>query len=148
MTPITDDILREIFQGTRVIALVGASLKPERASHRVGAFLSGLGYRVIPVNPGHAGKTLWGETIRASLADCPPDVDMVDIFRKSEDVSPVVDVALAELPNLNTVWMQLGIVHEGAAEKARAQGVRVIMDRCPKIEYPRLFGPAQRADIA
>ncbi len=143
----SDLILRDIFKQTRVIALVGASLKPDRASHRVGAFLVERGYRVIPINPGHAGKMLWGETIRSSLADCPKDVGMVDIFRKSSDVPPVVEAALAHLPNLQVIWMQLGITHEGAADLGRGAGKTVIMDRCPKIDYPRLFGGALRTEL-
>lgn len=140
MTKTDDATIRDVLTSVQVIALVGASMKPERASHRVGQYLADLGYRVIPVNPGHAGQILWGETVVASLAECPAEVDMVDIFRKTEDVPPVVDAALQHLASLKVIWMQLGIAHEGAASKARAQGLVVVMDRCPKIEYPRVMG--------
>ncbi|WP_089883368.1 CoA-binding protein [Citreimonas salinaria] len=136
----TDAQLRAVFERTRKIAVVGASMNPARPSHYVSQFLAQKGFTIIPVNPGHAGETLFGETVRASLADCPDDVDMVDIFRRSEHVPPVVDEALEHLPNLSTIWMQIGVRHAEAAEKARARGVDVVQDRCPKIEYPRLFG--------
>jgi predicted CoA-binding protein len=134
-----DALIREILTRTRKIALVGASPKPERPSHQVGEFLTLKGYTVIPVNPGQAGQTLFGETVRASLKDCPEDVDMVDIFRRSDEVMPVVEEALAELPNLKTIWMQIGVIDEEAAALARARGVDVVMNLCPKIEYPRLM---------
>lgn len=137
MTP-SDDDLRRILTETRVIALVGASANPDRPSHRVGWYLARRGYRVIPVNPGLAGQSLFGETVVARLADLPGGVDMVDIFRRSEEVGPVVADALASLPGLRTVWMQLGVVNEAAADAARAKGVEVVMDRCPAIEIPRL----------
>jgi hypothetical protein len=95
---------------------------------------------VIPVNPGLEGQEVLGETVRGRLSDVPPPVDMVDIFRRPEHVPGVVEEALAHLPGLRTVWMQIGVVHEGAAAMARARGVEVVMDRCPKIEYQRLFG--------
>ena len=140
MTP-DDTALRAILQDTKVIALVGWSANPARPSHGVAAYLARRGYRVIPVNPGHAGQiTAWGETVRASLADITEPVDMVDIFRNSDAVGQVVDEALAALPGLATLWMQLGVVNEAAAAKARAAGVAVVMDRCPAIEIPRLIG--------
>jgi predicted CoA-binding protein len=134
----TDDDLRRILTETRTIALVGWSPKPDRPSHRVAAFLKARGYRVIPVNPGQAGQEALGETVRASLSDITEGVDMVDIFRRSEEAGAVVDAALAALPGLKTVWMQLGVVDEAAAARARAAGVEVVMDRCPAIEIPRL----------
>ena len=104
-----------------------------------------MGYRIIPVNPGHAGETILGETTYATLSDIPEgeSVDMVDIFRRSESVPAVVDEALKALPGLKTVWMQIGVMHEGAAEKARAAGVTVVQNRCPKIDFPRIgaWGP-------
>jgi predicted CoA-binding protein len=136
--PATDDDLRRILTETRTIALVGWSPKPDRPSHRVAAFLKARGYRVIPVNPGQAGQEALGETVRASLSDIGEAVDMVDIFRRSEEAGAVVDEALAALPGLKTVWMQLGVVDEAAAARARAAGVEVVMDRCPAIEIPRL----------
>lgn len=139
----TDIDLREIFSTTRTIAIVGFSNKPERASHMVGNFLKSKGYRVIPVNPGLAGQSFLGETVRADLASIPADieVDMVDIFRASEHVPEVVDAALAHLPHLRTIWMQLGVMHEGAATKARHAGKAVVMNHCAKIDYQRVMRP-------
>ena len=134
----TDDDLRRILSETRTIALVGWSPKPDRPSHRVAAFLKARGYRVIPVNPGQAGQAALGETVRASLSDIGEDVDMVDVFRRSDAAGAVVDEALEVLPGLKTVWMQLGVIDEVAAERARARGVEVVMNRCPAIEIPRL----------
>jgi hypothetical protein len=135
---VTDPDLRRILTETRTIALVGWSPKPDRPSHRVAAFLKARGYRVIPVNPGQAGHQALGETVRASLSDIAEPIDMVDIFRRSEEAGAVVDEALAALPGLKTVWMQLGVVDEAAAGRARAAGVEVVMDRCPAIDIPRL----------
>jgi predicted CoA-binding protein len=134
----TDDDIRRILADMRTIAVVGWSPKPDRPSHRVAAFLKARGYRVIPVNPGQAGQQALGETVRASLADIGEPVDMVDIFRRSEEAGAVVDDALAALPGLKTVWMQLDVVDEAAAARARGQGVEVVMNRCPAIEIPRL----------
>ncbi|NUB44016.1 CoA-binding protein [Fertoebacter nigrum] len=136
----SDDQLRDILTTTRVIALVGWSPNADRPSHRVAAWLAGRGYRVIPVNPGQAGGTALGEVIYPDLASIPADVpvDMVDIFRRSDAVGPVVDEALAHLPGLRTVWMQLGVENAAAAALAEAQGVRVVQNRCPAIEIPRL----------
>lgn len=133
----TDDAtLRDILTGVKTIAVVGWSPKPDRASHGVAAFLRRKGFRVIPVNPGQAGQDSGlGEVVRASLAEAGP-VDMVDIFRRSEEVGPVVDEAI--VTGAKVIWMQLGVVNEAAAEKARAAGLRVVMDRCPAIEMPRL----------
>jgi predicted CoA-binding protein len=136
--PHTDDDLRAILTRSRVIALVGWSPKPDRPSHRVAAFLAQRGYRVIPVNPGQAGMLALGETVRASLSDIAESVDMVDIFRRSEEVGPVVDEALERFPELRTVWMQLGVFNPEAAARARARGVDVVENRCPAIEIPRL----------
>jgi uncharacterized protein len=130
-----DAEIRDILTSVRSIAVVGWSPKPERASHGVAAFLARRGYRVIPVNPGQAGQTALGETVRATLAEVGP-VDMVDIFRRSEEAGAVVDEAIAV--GAKVVWMQLGIVDEAAAARARAAGLRVVMDRCPAIEIPRL----------
>lgn len=141
MPDITDTDLRQILSTTRVIAVVGISPKPDRPSHEVAAYLQRKGYRIVPVNPGHAGETILGETVFADLAAIPGDiaVDMVDIFRRSEAVPEVVAAALDHLPGLRTIWMQLGVIHPGAAATARARGVRVVMDRCPKIDYPRVM---------
>lgn len=133
------DIAR-IAAETQVIAIVGLSPKKDRPSHGVARFLQDMGYRIIPVNPGHAGETILGETTYAALADIPESekVDMVDIFRRSEAVPPIVDEALASLPGLKTIWMQIGVMHEGAADKARAAGLRVVQNQCPKIAFPRV----------
>lgn len=135
----TDDAtIRRVLTETRTIALVGWSPKPDRPSHRVAAFLKTQGYRVIPVNPGQAGQIALGETVRASLAEIGETVEMVDIFRRSEEAGAVVDEALAVLPGLKAVWMQLGVVDAAAAARAEAAGVTAVMDRCPAIEIPRL----------
>lgn len=134
----SDAQIKDVLTRAKTIALVGWSPKPDRPSHRVAAFLAAKGYRVIPVNPGVAGQTALGETIQARLADIQGGVDMVDIFRRSEDVAGVVDEALEAFPDLQSIWMQLGIRDDAAAAKAVAQGVAVIADRCPAIEIPRL----------
>lgn len=137
---VTDDEIRDILTETRVIALVGWSPNPARPSHGVARFLAAHGYRVIPVNPGQAGGMALGERIRASLSEITESVDMIDIFRAPEAIGPIVDEALERFPELKTVWMQLGLFHPEAAAKARARGVRVVENRCPAIEYPRLIG--------
>ncbi|MEY4872121.1 MAG: hypothetical protein RLZZ563_1451 [Pseudomonadota bacterium] len=134
----TDDDIRRILTSVRTIAVVGWSPKPDRPSHRVAAFLHHKGFRVIPVNPGQAGQMALGEVVRASLAEISDPVDMVDIFRRSEEAGAVVDEALAVLPGLQAVWMQLGVMDAAAAGRAEAAGVTVVMDRCPAIEMPRL----------
>ncbi|HYD29778.1 MAG TPA: CoA-binding protein [Azospirillaceae bacterium] len=135
----TDDTIRDLLGRARVIAMVGASPKPDRPSYGVMHFLQKKGHKVIPVNPAAAGQTLHGETVVASLKDISEPVDMVDIFRRSEDVGPVVDEAI--VIGAKSVWMQLGIRNDEAAAKAEAAGLTVVMDRCPKIEYPRLGLP-------
>ncbi len=132
--------LRGILKRSKVIAIVGVSMNEVRPSFFVARYLSLKGYRVIPVNPGHAGEMLLGQRVRASLSEIDEPVDMVDIFRRSEHVPPIVDEALTHLPMLKTIWMQIGVSHEEAARSARAKGVDVVMNRCPKIEYQRLFG--------
>lgn len=136
----TDSHLRNILDRTRTVAVVGVSANPVRPSYYVARYLGLKGYRVIPVNPGLAGQTLLGETVYATLTDVPDDVDMVDIFRRSDAVPPIVDEALARWPDLQTIWMQIGVEHPEAAAKAEARGVDVIQNRCPKIEYQRLKG--------
>lgn len=137
MTP-TDALIADILRSTRVIALVGWSPNPDRPSNRVAAYLRARGYRVIPVNPGQAGQQALGETVRADLADITEPVDMIDIFRRSSEVLPVVEQALARLPGLRTVWMQLGVENAEAAALAAGRGVQVVQNRCPAIEIPRL----------
>ena len=133
-----DPTLRDLLTRVRTIALVGWSPKPDRPSHRVAAYLKARGYRVIPVNPGQAGTMALGEVVRASLAEISDPVDMVDIFRRSEEAGSVVDEALASLPGLQAVWLQLGVIDAAAAARAEAAGVMAVMDRCPAIEIPRL----------
>lgn len=131
----TDDEIRDILTRVKTIALVGWSPNPARPSHGVAAFLKARDYRVIPVNPGQAGQTALGETVRATLAEATP-FDMVDIFRRSEEAGAVADEAVRL--GAKVIWMQLGVVDEAAANRARAEGVQVVMDRCPKIEIARL----------
>ncbi|RMH44868.1 MAG: CoA-binding protein [Alphaproteobacteria bacterium] len=137
-----DDQLKALFRKVRTFACVGVSTNPVRPSYFVARYLTLKGFRVIPVNPGHAGKTLFGEVIRPSLADIPKDirVDVVDIFRRPEAVPAIVDEALAHLDGLGVIWMQIGVRHDEAARKAREHGLTVLQDCCPKIEYQRLFG--------
>ena len=148
MADYPDDFLTHILKRTKVVAIVGVSMNPVRPSYYVARYLSLKGYKVIPINPGHAGKTLFGQTVRASISEISEPVDMVDIFRRSEAVPPIVDEALAAFPNLRTIWMQIGVEHAGAAAKAQARGVDVIMNRCPKIEYQRLFGELRLGGFA
>jgi O-acetylhomoserine (thiol)-lyase len=131
-----DATLRDIMTRVRVIALVGASANVNRPSHEVMQFLQAQGYRVIPVNPGLAGQSLLGEMVYPSLRELPGPVDMVDVFRASAQVPPVVDDAIAA--GAKVVWMQLGVRHDEAAARAEAAGLQVVMDRCPKIEFSRL----------
>ncbi len=133
-----DSDVRDIFENTRVIALVGASNNPERPSNYVGAYLQQHGYRVIPVNPGLAGQEINGETVYAKLADIAEKIDMIDVFRAAENVPGIVEEALALKNRPATIWLQLGIVHEDAAKTAKAAGVVMVQDRCPRIEMPRL----------
>ncbi len=121
----------------RVIALVGASPNPDRPSNEVMAFLLARGFEVIPVNPGLGGKTIHGQPVYENLAAIPKPVDMIDIFRNSEAAGDVVDEALALDPLPRFIWMQLGVVNDEAAERARARGLTVIMNRCPAIELSR-----------
>lgn len=132
--------LLAILRATRTIAMVGASTKWNRPSYFAMKYLQEKGYRVIPVNPGHAGEEILGERVYASLGDIPDKVDMVDIFRNSEAAGPITDeaIALAKDKGIKVVWMQLGVINEAAAERARAAGLTVVMDRCPKIEFGRL----------
>jgi uncharacterized protein len=132
-----DSDIRETLEKVRVIALVGASNNPERPSNYVGAFLQQRGYRVIPVNPGLAGQEINGEKVYGSLADIPETIDMIDIFRAADAVPGIVDEAL-KLSGKPVIWMQMGVINQDAAETARKAGLTVVMDRCPKVEIPRL----------
>ena len=140
MTIADDSALRRILTRTRCVAVVGVSANPVRPSYFVARYLGLRGIRVIPVNPGIAGQSLFGEEVRASLADCPPEVDMVDIFRRSDHVPPIVEEAIAQLPKLRTIWLQIGVESEAARQMAEARGLDFVQNRCPKIEYQRLFG--------
>ncbi len=144
----SDAHLRDVLQSTKTVAVVGVSMNPVRPSYYVARYLSLKGYTVIPVNPGHAGKMLFGAEVKATLSDITDPVDMVDIFRRSEAVPPIVDEALAHFPDLKTIWMQIGVEHAEAAAKAEARGVTVIQNRCPKIEYQRLFGELRMGGFA
>ncbi len=138
----TDTELRQILDTTKTIALVGYSSNPERPSHRVAKFLAERGYRVIPVNPGLAGQEFMGETIVADLASIPKDagVDMLDIFRRSEHVPPIVETALEALPDLKTIWLQIGVTSEEAAKMAADKGLGFVENLCPKMELERFDG--------
>lgn len=134
-----ENTIRHILSTARTIAVVGWSPKPDRASHGVAAFLAARGFRVIPVNPGQSGQMALGGTVRASLAEVVEKdgpVDMVDVFRRSEEAGAVVDEAIAI--GAKAVWLQLGVVDDAAMTRARAAGLDAVQDRCPAIEIPRL----------
>jgi uncharacterized protein len=131
-----DDDIRNLLGNAHLIALVGASDKPQRDSYRVMEFLQSHQYRVIPVNPGLAGELILGESVRASLGDINEPIDIVDVFRNSEAAGDVVDEAIAA--GAGAIWMQLGVINQDAAARAEAAGLDVVMDRCPKIEIARL----------
>ena len=130
------DEIKSLLENTNRIAMVGASPKAHRASNGVLRFLLEQGYDVIPVNPGHAGSSIHGAEVVGSLSDIEGKVDLVDIFRNSEDAGDAVDQAISI--GAGAVWMQLGVINEDAAVRAEEAGLQVVMDRCPKIEIPRL----------
>ncbi len=132
---LADSEIADILRTTRRIAMVGASARPDRPSHHVLQMLLAAGWDVTPVNPGLAGQTLLGRTVVATLAEAAP-LEMVDIFRAPDQAGAVVDEAIQL--GAKTVWMQLGVIDEAAAARAQAAGLRVVMDRCPAIEAPRL----------
>jgi predicted CoA-binding protein len=133
-----DAYLREILRSVKTIAMVGASTNWNRPSYFAYKYLQGKGYRMIGVNPGSAGEDLLGEPVYARLQDIPDPVDMVDIFRKSEAAGQITDDAIAI--GAKVVWMQIGVRDDAAAARAEAAGLKVVMNRCPKIEYGRLNG--------
>jgi predicted CoA-binding protein len=137
-----EDLIKSILRSTKTIAMVGASGNEMRPSYFAMKYLLDKGFLIHPINPGMAGKQILGRTVYGSLKDVPAPVDMVDIFRDASAALGIVDEALAEKDRLGikVIWMQLGIINEEAAAKARAAGLTVIMDRCPKIEYGRLSG--------
>jgi hypothetical protein len=133
-----DTYIRGILNGVKTIAMVGASPVNVRPSYFAFKYLAERGYDMVPVNPGHVGKTLLGKPFVASLTDIGRPVDMVDIFRNSSHIMPVVEEALRLEPLPKVIWMQLGARDDVAAAKAEAVGIKVVMNRCPKIEYGRL----------
>jgi uncharacterized protein len=135
-TSYPDGYLRETLESVRTIAVVGASPRRERPSHGVMAYLQRRGYRAIPVNPNAAGGMINGERCYASLAEVPEPIDMVDVFRRPRAAGGVVDEAIAV--GAKVVWMQLGVRDDAAAARAEAAGLKVVMNRCPAIEIPRL----------
>ena len=137
-----DNVIEGILREVRTVAMVGASANWVRPSNFAMKYMQGKGFKVVPVNPGQAGKTILGETCYASVAEIPHSIDMVDIFRASEAAGGIVDdvIPMAAEKGIRVIWMQLGVRNDAAAERAEAAGLQVIMDRCPKIEYGRLFG--------
>ena len=133
-----DIYIRGILDSVKTIAMVGISPRDNRPSFFAFKYLQERGYRMIPVNPGQAGKEILGRKVYASLSDIPGPVDMVDIFRSSKDALPVVQEALTLEPKPQVIWMQLTIRNDEAAALAEAAGLKVVMNRCPKIEYGRL----------
>jgi predicted CoA-binding protein len=141
----SDEYIRDILKDTKTIAMVGASNNPERPSNRVMQYLLAAGFRVIPVNPGIGAEGLFGQTAYASLKDIPDQVDMVDIFRRSDAVAGIVDelLPIIESKGVRYLWLQLGVIDEESAVRARDAGLDVIMDRCLKIEHKRLDAGSQ-----
>jgi len=137
-----DMMMQRVLKDTRTIAMAGASPNWVRPSNFAMKYLLGKGYKVHPINPGHAGKEIWDQTVYASLADVPGPIDMLDIFRNSAAAGDLVDeaISLKDEKQIKIVWLQLGVINHEAAARAEAAGLIVIMDRCPKIEYGRLFG--------
>ena len=134
----SDEAIAQLLMKAKRIALVGASAKPERPSHRVMQFLLEESYEVLPINPGLSGQSLLGQTVYASLANLPTKVDMADIFRAAASLPEVTqDVVAAGIP---AMWTQLGVVHSKAEHAAVDAGLQVVVDRCPAIEIPRLRG--------
>ncbi|MGQ9370185.1 CoA-binding protein [Azospirillum sp. ST 5-10] len=141
----SDDFIRGVLERVRSIAVVGASDDPVRASYFVLKYLKDKGYRMIPVNPKLAGREILGERAYAALAELPEPPDMVDIFRNARAADGIVDEAIAA--GAKVVWMQLGVRNDAAARRAEAAGLTVVMNRCPKIEYQRLFGEIGRIGV-
>lgn len=136
----SNDYIAGILNGVRTIAIVGASANEVRPSFFVTKYLIDKGFEVYPINPGHSGKEILGRMTYARLSEVPVPVDLVDIFRALAAVPPIVDEALALDPLPKVIWMQLTVRHDEAAAKAEAAGIKVVMNRCPKIEYGRLSG--------
>lgn len=149
MSPLeySDRHIATVLGSVKTIAMVGASPSRARPAYFVMRYLLTRGFKVIPINPSKAGGEILGQTAYASLAEVPEPIDMVDIFRRSEAVSGIVDEALSLDPRPRVIWMQIGVRHDEAAARAEEAGVTVIMDRCPKIEYGRLCGENSWAGI-
>jgi predicted CoA-binding protein len=145
----SDDYIEGILAGARVFAFVGASANTSRPSYFAMKYLLSKGYTVHPINPGQAGKEILGQPVYATIADVPGPVDVVDVFRNSDDALGVVREAIAEKDRLGlkVVWMQLGVRNDTAAAEAEAAGLQVVMNRCPKIEYGRLSGEISWAGV-
>jgi predicted CoA-binding protein len=140
--PYSDALIARILRSVKTIAMIGASANEMRPSYFAMKYLTDKGFKVVPVNPSVAGKEILGQKVYAKLADVPPAVDMVDIFRNSEAAGLITNEVLANKDRLGVrvLWMQLGVINEAAAKRAEAAGLTVIMNRCPKIEYGRLSG--------
>ena len=132
--------IRQILSENKRIASVGVSLNPIRPSFLVARWLSLRGYSIIPVNPTYSGQSMWGNPTYSQIRDITQEIDMVQIFRKSEAVPGIVEEAINHLPNLKTIWMQIGVIHQEAAELARGHGLEVVQNLCPKMEHQRLSG--------
>ncbi len=141
-----DAYLRKILRDTKTIAMVGLSANWNRPSYFAAKYLLDRGYKVIPVNPSAAGQEILGQKVYGSLADLPVKADMVDIFRSSEAAGPITDEAIKH--GAKVVWMQLGIRNDEAAKRAEDAGLKVVMNRCPKIEHSRLTGSIEWHGIA
>ncbi len=137
-----DGLIQRVLKDTRTIAMAGASPNWVRPSNFAMKYLLGKGFQVHPINPGHAGKDICDQLTYASLADVPAPIDMLDVFRNSEAARGLINeaIALKDEKQIKVVWLQLGVINHEAAARAEAAGLTVIMDRCPKIEYGRLFG--------
>ena len=144
----SDDLLRRLLREVKSFACVGVSLNPVRPSYFVARYLGLKGYRVVPVNPVHAGARLFGETVLGDLSEIAGGVDVIDIFRRPDAVPGIVEAALAMEPRPRVIWMQIGVTHPEAAARAEAEGLTVIQNRCPKIEYQRLFGELRMGGFA
>ena len=136
----SDQYLNKVLTENKTIASVGVSLNPIRPSYFVSRYLSRRGYNIIPVNPAYAGQVIWGNLAYSQLSDVMEDIDMVQIFRKSEAVPAIVEDAITHLHNLKTIWMQIGVMHAAASQTAREHGLQVIQNLCPKMEHQRLSG--------
>ncbi len=142
-----DSYIREILDSVRAIAMVGASANVARPSYFVLKYLQERGYSLLPINPGLAGGEIHGRKVFAKLSDVPEAIDMVDIFRNAEAAGGIVEEALRLEPLPKAIWMQLGVRNDAAAERAEAAGVKVVMNRCPKIEFGRLSGEIKWAGV-